>query len=101
MEQSAKQIINKTLATFSPYGSLDSVVKELEEYKERYKEWDNLRIIEEYIGGDGGYAYYLRGDRLETDEERDHRDKNNFLFAKNQREYDLRLLKSLQEKYKQ
>lgn len=56
------------------YDSLDNIIKQLEQLKEKYSEYENLRIDEE-SAYEGGYYYYLRGDRLETDEEESLREK--------------------------
>lgn len=53
-------------------GSLDDVIKQLENYKKEYSEYTNLRIVED-PQYDGGYYHDLFGDRLETDLEESNR----------------------------
>jgi hypothetical protein len=67
-----KKIKSKELVGLEIEGSLDDTIKQLEDYKKRYSEYTNLRIIEQSVC-EGGYYYYLYGDKLETDLEESNR----------------------------
>lgn len=67
-----KKIKSKELVGLEIEGSLDIFIKQLEGYKEKYSEYTNLRIVEESVY-EGGYYYYLYGDKLETDLEESNR----------------------------
>lgn len=61
-------------------GSIDKIIKELEEYKIKYSNRQNLRVCEESCY-DGGYYHWLKGERLETDAEEALREKNEAEWA--------------------
>jgi hypothetical protein len=67
-----KKIKSKELLRLEIEGSLDDTIKQLEDYKKRYSEYTNLRIVEESVY-EGGYYYDLYGDKLETDLEESNR----------------------------
>jgi len=67
-----KKIKSKELLRLEIEGSLDDTIKQLEDYKKRYSEYTNFRIVEESVY-EGGYYYYLYGDKLETDLEESNR----------------------------
>jgi hypothetical protein len=75
-----KIIKSKELLRIDIESSLDDAIKQLESYKEKYSEYTNLRIVEDHVY-EGGYYYYLYGDKLETDLE-----ESNRLAAEKQRE---------------
>jgi hypothetical protein len=75
-----KKIKSKELLGLEIEGSLDDTIKQLEDYKKRYSEYTNLRIVEESVY-EGGYYYCLYGDKLETDLE-----ESNRLAAEKQRD---------------
>jgi len=80
-------------------GSLDQVIENLQEIKEKHsKNFTNLRIsIEIYENGD--YDIQLLGSREETPLEAARRISEEEASAKQQREYDLNQLEILKKKY--
>jgi len=71
-----KKIKSIEIDRISIEGTIDEVVKQFQSYKTQYEpNFNNVRITEESTY-EGGYYYYLVGDRLETDEEEAIREKN-------------------------
>lgn len=75
-----KIIRSKELLRIDIEGSLDDAIKQLEGYKEKYSEYTNLRIVEDYTY-EGGCYYDLFGDKIEIDLE-----ESNRLAAEKERE---------------
>jgi len=93
-----KKIKSKELLRLEIEGSLDDTIKQLEDYKKRYSEYTNLRIVADYVY-EGGYYYDLYGDKLETDLE-----ESNRLAAEKQRneiqlEYERKQYEALKAKF--
>jgi hypothetical protein len=63
-----KKIISKNIERLDLETNIDNLIRELQDYKVQYSDYENLRINIEsnYEGSDD---HYLRGDRMETDEE--------------------------------
>lgn len=64
----SKQYIKKELESVYFDNDIDKIIEELQVLKERYSDYETLRIEEE-SAYDGGYYHHLYGCRLETDKE--------------------------------
>ena len=75
-----KQLKSYEIDRLSFDDTIDNVIKQLQELKASHSQHQNLRIKEESTY-DGGYYYWLVGDRLETDAEEAHREKSEAEWA--------------------
>jgi hypothetical protein len=95
-----KIIKSKELLRIDIEGSLDNAIKQLEGYKEKYSEYTNLRIVEDPVY-DGGYYYYLYGDKLETDLEESNRLAAEKAYNERRLEYERKQYEALKAKFEE
>jgi hypothetical protein len=93
-----KRNITKNLDTPNLEGNLDNIIEAMINAREKYKHFDNLRIVEEYADN-GDYYYYLRGDTPESDEQEALRIKREKEYEQSRLERDRRQYEALKAKF--
>ena len=63
-----KIVLNCELESIFFDDTVDNIINDLQTLKIMYKNYDNLRIVED-AAYDGGYYHHIHGERLETDAE--------------------------------
>ncbi len=96
----AKVFKSKALQTMYLDGSLDEVMYTIQEAKEWYTEYTNLRLEWEQDPYEDSWHYHLYGDRLETDEEEKARMDWEEKFARDQEKQEREMLERLLKKFK-